>query len=44
VIGLSLTVLSTGASVRTVKSKVTIGTAPTFRSVKRAERRKEVFP
>ncbi|KAJ9185823.1 hypothetical protein P3X46_005411 [Hevea brasiliensis] len=33
---------STAASVRTVKS-VTIGTAPTFRSAERAERRKEFY-
>ncbi|XP_059438736.1 protein WVD2-like 2 [Corylus avellana] len=36
-------VASSAASVRTVKSKVTIGTAPTFRSGKRAERRKEFY-
>ncbi|XP_039037055.1 protein WAVE-DAMPENED 2-like [Hibiscus syriacus] len=32
---------STTASVRTSRSRVTIGTAPTFRSAERAERRKE---
>ncbi|XVF42217.1 hypothetical protein PTKIN_Ptkin01aG0342800 [Pterospermum kingtungense] len=34
---------STAASVRTARSRVTIGTAPTFRSAKRAERRKEFY-
>lgn len=38
----SLTMHSTAASVRTTKSKVTVGHAPTFRSYKRAEKRKEV--
>ncbi|XP_039067298.1 protein WAVE-DAMPENED 2-like [Hibiscus syriacus] len=34
---------STTASVRTSRSKLTIGTAPTFRSAERAERRKEFY-
>ncbi|XWS57703.1 hypothetical protein CRYUN_Cryun09bG0196300 [Craigia yunnanensis] len=34
---------STAASVRTARSRVTIGTAPTFRSAQRAERRKEFY-
>uniref|UniRef100_A0A2P2MGW0 Protein WVD2-like 1 isoform X2 n=1 Tax=Rhizophora mucronata TaxID=61149 RepID=A0A2P2MGW0_RHIMU len=39
---LSLTVCSNAASVKTVKS-VTIGTAPTFRSTERAEKRREFY-
>ncbi|KAE8721964.1 Protein WAVE-DAMPENED 2 [Hibiscus syriacus] len=34
---------STTASVRTARSRVTIGTAPTFRSAERAEKRKEFY-
>ncbi|XP_015875437.3 protein WVD2-like 2 isoform X1 [Ziziphus jujuba] len=34
---------STAASVRTIKSRVTIGQAPTFRSSERAEKRKEFY-
>ncbi|MBA0803685.1 hypothetical protein Gohar_013872 [Gossypium harknessii] len=37
----SLAVSSTAASVRTARSRVTIGTAPTFRSAERAEKRRE---
>ncbi|KAE8670952.1 Protein WAVE-DAMPENED 2 [Hibiscus syriacus] len=40
-IELPLALVSTTASVRTSRSRVTIGTAPTFRSAERAERRKE---
>lgn len=35
--------LSTAASVRTIKFKVTVGTAPSFRSSERAEKRREVY-
>lgn len=42
-IGLSLAVHSTAASVRTVKSRVTVGSAPSFKSAQRAEKRKEVL-
>lgn len=38
----SLTINSSVASGRTARFKVTIGTAPTFRSSDRAEKRKEV--
>ncbi|XP_022719133.1 protein WVD2-like 1 [Durio zibethinus] len=34
---------STAASVRTARSRVTIGTAPTFRSADRAEKRREFY-
>ncbi|XP_038684527.1 protein WVD2-like 2 [Tripterygium wilfordii] len=34
---------STATSVRTVKSRVTIGSAPTFKSAERAERRREFY-
>lgn len=34
---------STAASVRTLKSKVTVGHAPTFKSYERAEKRKEYY-
>ncbi|KAG2696656.1 hypothetical protein I3760_07G068900 [Carya illinoinensis] len=34
---------STAASVRTIKSRVTIGTAPSFRSADRAEKRREFY-
>ncbi|GMI79185.1 hypothetical protein HRI_001587800 [Hibiscus trionum] len=34
---------STTASVRTARSRVTVGTAPTFRSAERAEKRKEFY-
>ncbi|KAK8712202.1 hypothetical protein V6N13_147449 [Hibiscus sabdariffa] len=34
---------TTAASFRTARSRVTIGTAPTFRSVERAQRRKEFY-
>lgn len=39
----SLTLNSSVASGRTAKPKVTVGTAPTFRSSDRAEKRKEVL-
>ncbi|KAK4596503.1 hypothetical protein RGQ29_014517 [Quercus rubra] len=34
---------STAASVRTVKSRVTVGSAPSFKSAQRAEKRKEFY-
>ncbi|XP_022938005.1 protein WVD2-like 1 [Cucurbita moschata] len=37
------TAASTFTSIRQLKSKVTIGTAPTFRSAKRADKRKEYY-
>ncbi|KAK8689069.1 hypothetical protein V6N13_087800 [Hibiscus sabdariffa] len=40
---ISLAVSRTAASFRTARSRVTIGTAPTFRSVERAQRRKEFY-
>ncbi|KAK8570914.1 hypothetical protein V6N13_103311 [Hibiscus sabdariffa] len=39
----SLAMSSTAASFRTSRSRVTIGTAPTFKSVERAQRRKEFY-
>ncbi|KAK8650117.1 hypothetical protein V6N13_139766 [Hibiscus sabdariffa] len=40
---LSASVSSTAASVRTARSRVTIGSAPTFRSAERAEKRREFY-
>uniref|UniRef100_A0A2N9GBC3 TPX2 C-terminal domain-containing protein n=1 Tax=Fagus sylvatica TaxID=28930 RepID=A0A2N9GBC3_FAGSY len=40
---LSLAVHSTAASVRTVKSRVTFGTAPSFKSAECAEKRREFY-
>lgn len=39
----TLTMHSTATSIRTAKSRVTIGTSPTFRSAERAEKRREVL-
>ncbi|KAK8542973.1 hypothetical protein V6N12_015548 [Hibiscus sabdariffa] len=39
----SLAVSSTAASVRTARSRVTIGSAPSFRSAERAEKRREFY-
>lgn len=39
----SLTIISSVASARTAKSKVTVGSAPTFRCSDRAEKRREVM-
>lgn len=40
----SLNMHSTVASVRTIRSRTTVASAPTFRSNERAEKRKEVLP
>ncbi|KAL6325856.1 hypothetical protein AAG906_031068 [Vitis piasezkii] len=40
---LSLAMLSAAASVRTIKSRTTVGAAPTFRCTERAEKRKEFY-